>query len=144
LRNPSKKKVLREQNLWPSYYISSLLPLSHSWSRLFVDIMSVNSTWIDTTLPKHRTKFSMFKNLHLMYRMFLPYMTWNYCMVQRYKDCRTVQGWWARHSPSPYQTYFFGLETCSEFSSVQFSTYWTMYIFILSKEVHSLKNIIWI
>jgi len=29
------------------------------------------------------------------------------------KDCRTVQGWSARHSPSPCQIYCFGLETCA-------------------------------
>jgi len=71
-----------------------------------------------------------------------------------------VQGQCARHSPSPCQRYFFGLETCNELlaqtlyfidvctrkhESMIFPlsyTHWTMYIFILSKEVHSLKNII--
>ena len=72
----------------------------------------------------------------------------------------SIQGQCVRHSPSPCQRYFFGLETCAELlaqtlyfidvctrkhESMIFPlsyTHWTMYIFLLSKEVHSLKNII--
>ena len=76
--------------------------------------------------------------------------------TRTFYSTRTVR----QTQPKPCQIYFFGLETCSKLlaqtlyfidlctgnhESIIFPlsyTYWAMYIFLISKEFHSLKNII--